>query len=73
MPQSGQRERGATIDSPIGTRWATTLRKLPAHRPEDGHEDDLSRHRANLPWGSADQPIGVVVSTSSRLSRSTLS
>ena len=33
LVQTGQRERGATSDSPIGTRWATTLKKLPATAP----------------------------------------
>ena len=33
VSQPGQRERGATIDSPRGTRWATTLAKLPSARP----------------------------------------
>src|SRR4051812_45851904 len=34
VPHPGQRERGATTDSPRGTRWATTVRKLPKASPQ---------------------------------------
>ncbi len=78
MPQFGQRDRGATIDSPSGTRWATTLRKLPAISPSRAMKtisaatDALSvRVGAFLQIGG--QPIGVVVSTSRRLSKRTVS
>jgi hypothetical protein len=33
LSQLGQRERGATIEMPRGTRCATTLMKLPATKP----------------------------------------
>src|SRR5215210_6202272 len=33
VSQPGQRERGLTIDWPFGTRWITTLRKLPITAP----------------------------------------
>ena len=32
-PHSGQCEPGLTSDSPAGTRWATTFRKLPMTAP----------------------------------------
>ena len=32
-PQPGQCDPGLTSDSPAGTRWATTLRKLPMTSP----------------------------------------
>jgi hypothetical protein len=32
-PQPGQRDRGETTDSPRGSRWITTFRKLPMHAP----------------------------------------
>src|SRR5438093_1758589 len=32
-PQDGQRDLGATMDSPLGTRCVTTVRKLPKARP----------------------------------------
>src|SRR5687768_8547051 len=32
-PQLGHRERGRTIDSPRGTRWTATVRKLPKTSP----------------------------------------
>ena len=33
VSQLGQRERGCTSDSPRGSRWITTLRKLPSTAP----------------------------------------
>src|SRR5919198_991863 len=33
MPQAGQRDPGRTIDSPLGSRWATTLRNDPTAAP----------------------------------------
>ncbi|GAA6731811.1 hypothetical protein YIM73518_15740 [Thermus brockianus] len=33
-PQEGHREGGKTMDSPLGRRWMTTLRKEPTTRPK---------------------------------------
>ena len=33
VPQLGHRDRGRTRDSPAGTRWIATVRKLPKTRP----------------------------------------
>ena len=57
--QAGQRDRGRTIESPRGTRWATTVTKLPILSPPT---------KAKTAAGATAQPpIGVVVSTSSRV------
>ena len=37
-PQCGHRERGATTDSPRGTRWMTTFKKLPLLEAVEGRQ-----------------------------------
>ena len=42
---TGSGSPGATSDSPSGTRWITTLRKLPSTAPRTAASCDLDRHR----------------------------
>src|SRR3954465_4125717 len=53
VPQPGQRERGRTIDSPFGTRWITTFKKLPITAPSGMAVAIAST--AQLPGGSSRQ------------------
>ncbi len=40
---TAQRERGETTDSPSGTRWMTTFRKLPTMAPSSPTTTALTR------------------------------
>jgi hypothetical protein len=47
VPQPGQRERGRTTDSPLGTLYTTTLMKEPNTKPNS--EPNTARRLTRTP------------------------